>query len=111
MNISLAYILIVPLMLYIGIMREQVSDSIYKVFGIFGLANFLINAYWLYSYRKVENNHWLYYINLFLVSPVIIIIGVNGKYTKSKYFEMLLMISFALFGYQLLSVIREIISR
>jgi len=112
MNIALLYVLIIaPLLLYIGIAREQVPDPIFKSIALFGIGNLLINSYWLYFNITDGKPAWMNYINLFLVSPLLIVIGLNGKYSNNKYYEMLLMIAFAMFGYHLLSIIREIISR
>ena len=112
MYISLLYVLILaPLFLYIGIAREQVPDTIFTLLGLLGIGNFLLNTY--ASYVKLNNNQnpWINYINIFLVSPLLIILALNGKTAKRKYFEMLLMCAFAAFGYHLLSIIRETISR
>ena len=112
MYLSIFYVLLIsPIFLYIGLGREQVPDMVFLVLGLFGLGNFIINAYWSYIKIKENKNPWLNYINLFLVSPLLIILALNGKTANRKYFEMLLMTAFATFGYHLLSIMREIISR
>jgi hypothetical protein len=112
MNISLAYVLLIaPIFFYIGIAREQVPDIAFSALGLFGVGNFLLNAYWAYTKISGGNSPWLNYINLFIISPLVIILVINGKTANRKYFEMLLMVAFAAFGYHLLSIIREIISR
>jgi len=110
--ISFLYVLLIaPTFLYIGLAREQVPDLTFSSLGLFGLINFIVNSYWTYQKVKNGTSPWLNYINIFIVSPLLIILSLNGKSSNRKYFEMLLMVAFAIFGYHLLSIIREIISR
>jgi hypothetical protein len=104
-------VLIVPFLLYIGLAREQVPETLFKF--IFGLGVF-VGLYQCYkAYVKIMDGKspWINYIHIFLLVPLLLIIGYNGKNTKRKYFEMLLLMTFAAMGYHSLSIIREIISR
>jgi hypothetical protein len=110
--LALAHIIvIVPFLLYIGLAREQVPDSVYK--GVFALGAFVALYQAYKAYGKIQNgqNPWINYIHIFLLAPLLLIIGYNGKNTNRKYFEMLLMLAFAAAGYHSLSIIREIMSR
>lgn len=104
-------VLIVPFLLYIGLAREQVPETLFKF--IFGLGVF-VGLYQCYkAYLKIMEGKspWINYIHIFLLVPLLLIIGYNGKNTKRKYFEMLLLLAFAAMGYHSLSIIREIMSR
>ena len=104
-------VLIVPFLLYIGLAREQVPETLFKF--IFGLGIFvgLYQCYKAYVKIMEGKSPWINYIHIFLLVPLLLIIGYNGKNTKRKYFEMLLLLTFAAMGYHSLSIIREIISR
>ena len=104
-------IVIVPFLIYIGLAREQVPDTVFK--GVLGLGVFVAIYQSYKAYTKISNgqNPWLNYRHIFLLAPLLIIIGYNGKTTTRKYFEMLLMFAFAAGGYHSLSIIREIMSR
>jgi len=103
--------IIVPFLLYIGLAREQIPETLFKI--IFGLGIF-VGFYQMYkAYVKIMDGKspWINYIHIFLLVPLLLIIGYNGKSTSRKYFEMLLMMAFAAGGYHMLSIIREILSR
>jgi hypothetical protein len=104
-------LIIVPFLLYIGIAREQVPDSVFK--GVLGLGFFvaLYQSYKAYTHIQAGTSPWINYIHIFLLAPLLIIIGYNGKNANRKYFEMLLMLAFAATGYHSLSIIREIMAR
>jgi len=112
MILSLLHLLvIVPFLLYVGLMREQLPETLYK--GIFGLGAFVL-IYQIYkAYLKIVDGKspWINYIHIFLLAPLLLIIGYYGKNTNRKYFEMLLMCAFAAGGYHALSMIRETASR
>ncbi len=104
-------VIIVPFLLYVGLAREQIPDQVFN--GILGLGIF-VGLYQLYkAYVKIVDGKspWINFIHIFLLVPLLIIIGYNGKSTNRKYFEMLLMLTFAAAGYHSLSIIREIMSR
>jgi len=104
-------IVIVPFLLYIGLAREQVPEYVFK--GVLGLGVFVLfyQAYKAYGKILEGKSPWINYIHIFLLAPLLIIIGHYGKNTNRKYFEMLLMLAFAAGGYHALSMIREIASR
>ena len=104
-------VIIVPFLFYVGLAREQVPDSVFKV--VFGLGALVLFYQSFKAYSKIMEGKspWINYIHIFLLAPLLIIIGYNGKNTNRKYFEMLLMFGFAAGGYHSLSIIREIASR
>ena len=92
-------------------MREQLPETMYKV--IFGLGTFVVLYQSYKAYEKIADGKsaWLNYIHIFLLAPLLLIIGYYGKNTNRKYFEMLLMFAFAAAGYHALSIMREMASR
>ena len=104
-------VLIVPFLLYVGLMREQLPETMYK--AVFGLGAFVLIYQSYKAYEKIADGKsaWLNYIHIFLLAPLLLIIGYYGKNTNRKYFEMLLMFAFAAAGYHALSIMRETASR
>ena len=104
-------ILIAPVFIYVGIAREQVPDSLFFSLGGLGVVIGLYHCYKAYIKIKAGKSPWINYIHIFLVSPLLIILGIYRKNANRKYFEMLLMLGFSAAGYHGLSVIRAIMSR
>ena len=103
--------IIAPLFIYVGLFREQVPDAVFYTLGSLGIIIAGYHAYKAYEKIKEGKSPWINYIHIFLVAPPLIIMGLNGKTTSRKYFEMLLLLGFSAFGYHTLSIIREILSR
>lgn len=62
----------------------------------------IIILYHIYkAYLKISDGKsaWVNYIHIFLIGPLLIIIGLNGVETSRKYFELLLMAEMASIGY------------
>jgi len=112
MQLALFHSLVVsPLFIYVGISIEQVPDAVFYTLGGLGL---VIAGYHIFkAYEKIKDGKsaWINFIHIFLVVPILLILGVLGKTANRKYFEMLLLLGFSAFGYHTLSIIREIISR
>lgn len=104
-------IFISPLFIYVGLAREQVPDKVYYCLGGIGVVILCYHAFKAYEKIKANTSPWINYIHIFLVAPLLIILGLAGKTANRKYFEMLLMLGFAAFGYHTLSIIREMMSR
>ena len=110
--LSLLHTLVIaPLFLYVGIAREQVPDSIFYALGGTGVVIAGYHAYRAYEKIKAGQSPWVNYIHIFLVAPLLIILGLLGKTANRKYFEMLLLLGFSALGYHAFSIIREILSR
>ena len=104
-------IVISPLFIYVGIAREQVPDAVFYTLGGLGLAIAGYHIFKAYEKIKAGQSAWINFIHIFLVVPVLLILGFLGKTANRKYFEMLLLLGFSAFGYHTLSIIREIMSR
>jgi hypothetical protein len=104
-------VVIVPFLLYVGMAREQVPESVYKVTLALGVIVLFYQSFKAYKKLADGKSPWINYIHIFLLAPLLLIIGFNGKNTNRKYFEMLLMFAFAAAGYHSLTIMREIASR
>jgi len=88
-------ILVSGLFFYVGTARTTMPGFMYPV--LLGLGVF-IAAY--HAYKAYFKKHaWVNYIHIFIVAPLLIYIGYNKEETSRKYFELLLMLAFASFGY------------
>lgn len=103
--------IIAPFFIYVGLFREQVPDAVFYSMGALGIIIAGYHAYKAYEKIKEGKSPWVNYIHIFLVAPLLIILGLYGKTANRKYFEMLLLLGFSAFGYHTLSIIREILSR
>jgi len=104
-------VIIVPFLLYVGLAREQVPESVFKGVLALGVIVLFYQSYKAYTKITENKSPWINYIHIFLLAPLLLIIGHYGKNTNRKYFEMLLMFAFAAGGYHSLSIMREIASR
>ena len=112
LQLALFHVLIIaPFLIYVGLAREQVPDSIFYLLGALGIYLLAYHIYKAYTKLMADQNPWINYIHIFLVAPLLLILAVNGKTTNRKYFELLLMVGFSALGYHALSIIREIIAR
>lgn len=102
-------IVIVPFLLYIGLARDKVPDSVFK--GVFGLGLIVLFYQSYKAYTKIVGGKsaWVNYVHMFLIAPLLLIIGHYGKTTSRKYFEMLLLAAFAAGGYHGLTMAKTVI--
>jgi uncharacterized membrane protein len=105
--VHLFHILIVGgLFLYVGFMRNNIPRFMYPVLIVLGIVIILYHAYKIYKSPKTA---WINYIHIFLVAPLLILIGYNGEKTSRKYYELLLMLAFSAIGYHGYYLIQETI--
>jgi hypothetical protein len=87
------------LFLYVGINGIKIPAFIFPLLKYLGI---IIIIYHLYKgYLKISNDKsaWVNYIHIFLVGPLLLVIGLNGIDTSRKYFELLLMLCMSAIGY------------
>jgi hypothetical protein len=65
--------------------------------------------YKAYGKIKEGKSAWIQWIHVFLVAPLLILLGVLRKDTDRRYFEMLLLLGCGALGYHGIYLIREII--
>lgn len=92
-------ILVGTLFLYVGI--KGVNTPYYLFLFIKYLGIFIIIYHIYKAYLKIVsgNSAWVNYIHIFLIGPLLLIIGINESATSRKYFELLLMCGMASIGY------------
>ena len=112
LQIALFHVIIIsPLFLYIGLSREAVPEPLFYTVGALGLVIAAYHAFKAYTKIVAGQSPWVNLIHIFLVAPLLIILGIYGKSTSRKFFEMLLILGFASLGYHALSIIRATAAR
>ena len=98
--IRLFHILFVGILfLYVGINATKTPAFIFPLLLYLGIIIIIYHCY--KAYIKISNNKsaWVNYIHIFLVGPLLVVIGLNGLETSRKYFELLIMAGMAAIGY------------
>jgi hypothetical protein len=112
LQLALFHVIVIsPLFLYVGLSRDDVPEPVFYTLGALG---FVIAAYHGFkAYTKIMEGKspWVNLIHILLVAPLLIILGIYGKSSSRKFFEMLLILGFASLGYHALSIIREMAAR
>jgi len=107
-NINLAHVFGVGLLfLYVGIYRDTVPEWIFHLLGVIGAIIFVYHAYLAYTKIKENKSAWINWIHIFLVAPLLILLGYLKKDASRRYFEMLLILGCASIGYHGLYLIRD----
>jgi hypothetical protein len=98
--VHLFHILFVgTLFLYVGIVGNKIPLFMYPLLLYLGIIIIIYHAYKAYKKILIDKSAWVNYIHIFLIGPLLIIIGLNGVETSRKYFELLLMAGMASIGY------------
>lgn len=102
--IGLFHVLIVGILfIYVGLNRTDIHPYFFPL--LLGLGIVIIGYH---SYRATQKKDaWVNYIHILLVGPLLAYIGYNGTKTERKYFELILILGFAVIGYHGLYLIRE----
>jgi len=102
-------ILIVPLFMFVGAMRDKSPTVLFKALLILGTT---VLGYHLWrlsvKYRSNVSGQWVNLIHILTIAPLLIYIGINEKDTPRYAYEILLMISFAALGYHMITLIKGI---
>ena len=88
-------VLVSGLFLYVGVTRDQMPRFMFPV--LLGLGLF-VGVYHLFK-AYMKKDAWVNYIHIFFVAPLLVFIGFSKEKTPRKYFEFVLMLAFASFGY------------
>jgi hypothetical protein len=100
-------LLVGPGLLYVGLAPESVPDSVYTGLLVGGAIILFYHAYKAYTKLKEGKSAWINWIHIFLVAPLLMIVGYLKKDANRRYFEMLLLLGFAATGYHGLYLIRD----
>jgi hypothetical protein len=101
-------LLVGPGLLYIGLYPESVPDYVYTGLLVGGAVILAYHAFKAYTKLRDGKSAWVNWIHIFLVAPLLMLVGYLKKDANRRYFEMLLLLGFAAFGYHALYLIREI---
>lgn len=98
--IHLLHIIIVgTLFLYVGIKGDTTPKIFYPILKYLGIFIILYHGYKAYIKISENRSAWVNYLHIFLVGPLLIVIGYNGVETSRKYYELLIMAGMASIGY------------
>jgi hypothetical protein len=87
------------LFLYVGINGVKIPAFIFPLLMYLGIIIIIYHSYKAYLKILLDKSAWVNYFHIFLIGPLLIIIGLNGIDTSRKYFELLLMAGMASIGY------------
>jgi len=87
------------LFLYVGINGTKIPAFIFPFLKYLGIIIIIYHSYKAYLRVSNEKSAWVNLIHMFLIGPLLVIIGIYGIDTSRKYFEMLLMAGMASIGY------------
>lgn len=96
-----------PALLYVGLTPSSVPDSAYTALLVTGAVILVYHAYKAYTKLRDGKSAWINWIHIFLVAPLLMIVGYLKKDASRRYFEMLLLLGFSAIGYHGLYLIRE----
>jgi hypothetical protein len=96
-----------PLFLYVGLFRDTVPDTIFKVLGALGFLVLGYHSFRAYMLLKDGKSAWVNWIHIFLIAPLLLLLGYLKKDASRRYFEMMLIIGFAAIGYHGLYLVRD----
>jgi len=94
------HILIVGgLFLYVGTQRTDLPKQLFAGLAGLGVIIVLYHLYKAYDTNLHKKSYWVNLIHILLVGPLLIYIGFFAEKTERLYFEILLMMGFAVIGY------------
>jgi len=94
------HILIVGgLFFYVGTQRTDLPSQLFT--GLIGLGAFIVFYHLYKAFNRIQHKkaYWINLIHILLVGPLLIYIGFFAEKTERLYFEILLMMGFAVIGY------------
>lgn len=99
-GIRLFHIIIIgSLFLYVGISGINMPAFMYPILLVLGAIVILYHGFLLYKKLIADKNPWIPVIHVFLIGPILLVIGLKKEHTQRFYFELLLMLGFASIGY------------
>jgi hypothetical protein len=96
--VHLVHVLIFgTLFLYVGITKNKIAAFMYTILLWMGILVILYQAYDLYAEKGKKA--WVNLIHILIIGPLLVYIGSQKEKTSRKFFELLLMLGFAVIGY------------
>ena len=97
-----------PFLFWIGFAPDSIPESAYKLLVFIGIGVLVYHLYRAYQKLRADQSAWVNWIHIFLVAPLLILVGYLKKDAAQRYFEMLMMLGFAATGYHAFYLIRTI---
>lgn len=110
MIVSLLHLLIIlPTLLFVAMNRAATPAWLYTTLLIVGCFIALYHGYkFVKRYLAGSSHAWVNAMHVFLIAPLLIVIGSNKKETPRMYYEILLLVAFGGVGYHLFSLVRSL---
>ena len=100
-------VFVVPLFLYVGMMRASTPSWLYQAVFVIGAIIFVYHGWRLIVRLQSRSSYaWVNAIHLAVVAPLLLFIGYHQKETPRSAYELLLMLAFAAGGYHLFSLVK-----
>ncbi len=100
-------LLIGPALIFIALRPDALSDTMYNVLFAVGLFILAYHSYRAYKKLSVDASAWINWIHIFLVAPLLLLVGYLKKDAAARYFDMLLLLGVAATGYHAVYLIRD----
>jgi hypothetical protein len=110
MILSIFHLLLVfPFLLYTAFQRAATPDWLYTTLLVVGCFIALFHGFkFVTRYLSGSSYAWVNAVHVFLVAPLLIMIGLNKKETPRMYYELLMLLAFGGVGYHLFSLVRSL---
>ena len=97
---------IAPALLYVAIMRGQLSPWIFSLLSGVAIIMLVYHGYKAFIKWKAQSpSLWVNLLHILLVAPLLLYIGSNGYDTPRWAFELLAMLGFSALGYHIYSIV------
>ena len=108
--LSILHIAVIsPALLYVAIMRGQLSPWIFSLLSGVAIVMIVYHGYKAFIKWKAQSpSLWVNLIHILFVAPLLLFIGSKGYDTPRWAFELLAMLGFASLGYHIYSIINMI---
>jgi len=110
--VKLFHIFIVgALFLYVGIKQTEIPKWMFPMLLVLGIFIVFYHAYKAFNHITHKKSYWVNLIHILLIGPLLIYIGYNREDTARMYFELLLMMCFAVVGYHGFYLVKDITAK
>jgi hypothetical protein len=92
-------VLVGALFLYVGIKQTEIPKWMFPALIVLGVIVVGYHGYKAYNHINRKEAYWINLIHIYYVGPLLMYIGYFGTETERMYFELLLMLCFAVVGY------------
>jgi hypothetical protein len=102
-------VFVVPLFLYVGFQRAATPDWVFTALYGIGLLLLVFHGYKsiVRVYAK-STSAWINLIHTFLIAPLLLWVGYQGKKTGRPFYELMIIAGFGALGYHLKTVVEMV---